>query len=141
MDTEVEFIRLVTGEDIVSECEIHEDFYRLYNPCKVVYLSSQKQGYLSISLMQWVFSKISDEQIFDLPKNQILIKSKPSDSMIEHYFSSVEHFIDSSKKESLSFDDPIGSDLDEEDFVSKEETLKLLQELLDSSKDKKGKLH
>lgn len=141
MDTEVEFIRLITGEDIVSECEIHEDFYRLHNPCKVVYLSSQKQGYLSISLMQWVFSKISDEQIFDLPKNQILIKSKPSDSMIEHYFSSVEHFIDSSKKESLSFDDPIGSDLDEEDFVSKEETLKLLQELLDSSKDKKGKLH
>lgn len=141
MDTEVEFIRLVTGEDVVSECEIHEDFYRLYNPCKVVYLSSQKQGFLSISLMQWVFSKISEEQTFDLPKSQILIKSKPSDSMVEHYFSSVEHFIDSSRKESLSFDDPIGSDLDEDDYVSKEETLKLLEELLGSSKDKKGKLH
>ena len=61
--------------------------------------------------------------------------------MVNHYFSSVDHFIDSSKKESISFDDPIESDLDEEDYISKEETLKMLQELLDSSKDKKGKLH
>ena len=140
MDTEVEFLRLVTGEDIVSECEIHEDYYRLYNPCKVVYISSQKQGYLSISLMQWVFSKISDEQIFDLPKSQILIKSKPSDSMIEHYFGSVEHFIKTTAKDSISFDDLIDSYSDE-DTISNEDGLKMLQELLNSSKDKKGKLH
>lgn len=140
MNTEVEFLRLVTGEDLVSECEIHEDFYRLYNPCKVVYLSSQKQGYLSISLMQWVFSKISDEQSFDLPKNQILIKSKPGENMIEHYFNSVDHFIKSSRKEPISFEDPIDSDDDDIEESSKE-TLQMLENLLDSIKDKKGKLH
>jgi hypothetical protein len=142
MDTEVEFLRLVTGEDVVSECEIHEEFYRLYNPCKVVYLSSQNQGFLSISLMQWVFSKISEEQIFDLPKNQILIKSKPTENMIEHYFSSVDHFINSSKKESLSFEGTIDSDDEElECPASSKETLQMLENLLDSIKDKKGKLH
>lgn len=135
MNTEVEFIRLVTGEDIVSECEVYDDFYRLYNPCKVVYLSSQKEGYLSISLMQWVFSKITEEQTFDLPKNQILIKSKPTDSMVDHYFGSVDHFVKSSKKESISFEDPLDSSSDEDNY------LEMLKSILDSGKDKKGKLH
>lgn len=140
MNTEVEFLRLVTGEDVISECEDHEDFYRLHNPCKVVYLSSMKQGYLSISLMQWVFTKICENQVFDLPKNQILLKSKPSDKMVEHYFGSVEHFINTTTKDSISFDDPIDSYSDE-DSISNEDGLKMLQELLNSSKDKKGKLH
>ena len=137
---EVEFIRLITGEDIVSEYEDHEDFYRLHNPCKVVYVSSMKQGYLSISLMQWVFTRICENQIFDLPKNQILLKSKPSEKMVEHYFGSVDHFFNTSKKEDISFDDPIDSD-SEEDSISNEDGLKMLENLLDSMKNKKGKLH
>jgi hypothetical protein len=141
MNTEVEFIRLVTGEDIISECEIHEDHYRLFNPCKVVYISSVKQGFLSISLMQWVFSKISDKQIFDLPKNQILIKSTPSDKLIEHYFGSVEHFLDTSLKDSISFEEPIDTNLEEDSYTSSEEALEMIEKLLGSNKDKKGKLH
>lgn len=139
MDTEVYFLRLVTGEDVIAEYEVYEDFYRLYNPCKIVYLSSMKQGYLSISLMQWVFSKISENQVFDLPKSQILLKSKPSEKMVEHYFGSVEHFINSSLNDSVSFDDPISSEEDEN--MTQEEALKLIENLLGASKDKKGKLH
>lgn len=141
MSTSIEFLRLVTGEDIIAECEVYEDFYRLRNPCKVVYLSSVKQGYLSISLMQWVFTKICDNQIFDLPKSQILLKSQPSEKMADHYFGSVDHFIETAQKESISFDDPIDADPEEEDTVSKEDALKMLENLLGSIKDKKGKLH
>ena len=137
-EVEVEFLRLVTGEDIVSECEVHDDFYRLINPCKVVYMSSKRDGFLSISLMQWIFSKICEDQIFELPKDQVLIKSKPNEKMMDHYYSSVEHFLQSELKDKMTFDDPMTTDF-EEDAISNNEALSLLEELLKNSK--KGNLH
>lgn len=138
MEQNIEFFRLVTGEDIVSECEIHDDYYRLINPCKVVYTSSRKDGFLSISLMQWIFSKICEDQVFELPKDQVLIKSKPNEKMIEHYYSSVEHFLQSEPKDDMIFDDPMSSDFEEES-ISNSEALSLLDELLKNTK--KGNLH
>lgn len=138
MEQTVDFFRLVTGEDIVSEYEIHEDCYRLINPCKVVYLTSEKPGFLSISLMQWVFAKICVEQIFDLPKNQVLVKSSVSENMIDHYFSSVEHFAKTEMKKRIDFDDPIMDDYDDDSS----EGMNLLQELMEKlNKSNKGKLH
>lgn len=143
MEQTVDFFRLVTGEDIVSEYEMQDDCYRLINPCKIVYLTSAKPGFLSISLMQWVFAKISVDQVFDLPKNQVLIRSSVSDSMMDHYFSSVDHFAKSEMKKKIDFDDPVMDDYVEEDFSS-EEGLNLLQEIMDKlgkNKNNKGKLH
>lgn len=143
MEQKVEFFRLVTGEDIVSEYELSEDgqFYRLYNPCKVVYLSSSKPGFLSISLMQWIFSKLCDEQIFDMPKNQVLIKAVVNESMVDHYFQSVEYFNKNDLKKRIDFDSPI--DTDDNEIIS-EEGLDLLESFMDKIKGKgkgKGKLH
>lgn len=140
MEQTVEFFRLVTGEDIVSEYEVQDEFYRLINPCKVVYLSSVKPGFLSISLMQWVFSKLCEEQIFDLPKNQVLIKSSVSENMIDHYFSSVEHFNKAELKKKMEFDDPIMDESDYDD-VSTEEGYNLLKNIMDKMNKNKGKLH
>lgn len=140
MEQTVEFFRLVTGEDIVSEYEVQEDHYVLINPCKIVYLTSSKPGFLSISLMQWVFSKLCEEQIFDLPKNQVLIKSSVSESMIDHYFNSVEHFNKAELKKKMEFDDPIMNDYDEDD-PSSNEGLNLLKEIMDKLNRKKGNLH
>lgn len=138
MEQEVEFFRLVTGEDIVSECEIHDDHYKLINPCKVVYMSSKRDGFLSISLMQWIFSKICEDQVFELPKNQVLIKSKPNEKMMDHYFSSVENFLQSELKDQMTFDEPLSTDFGE-DAISNSEALSLLDDLLKNSK--KGNLH
>ena len=101
-------------------------------------MSSRKDGFLSISLMQWIFSKICEDQIFELPKNQVLIKSKPNEKMIEHYYSSVEHFLQSELKDDMIFDDPMSSDFEEES-ISNSEALSLLDELLKNTK--KGNLH
>lgn len=143
MEQTVDFFRLVTGEDIVSEYEMQDDCYRLINPCKIVYLTSAKPGFLSISLMQWVFAKISVEQVFDLPKNQVLIRSAVSESMMDHYFSSVDHFANSEMKKKIDFDDSVMDDYVEEDFSS-DEGMNLLQEIMDKigkNKNNKGKLH
>lgn len=140
MEQNVEFFRLVTGEDLVSEYEISEDktHYRLYNPCKVVYLTSAKPGFLSISLMQWIFSKLCVEQTFDLPINQVLIKSVVAEPMIDHYFQSVEYFDKNELQKKIEFDSPITDDSEE----YSEEGLELLEKIMEKiGKTDKGKLH
>lgn len=142
MEKNVEFFRLVTGEDIVSEYEINTNTnsYVLYNPCKVVYLTSAKPGYLSISLMQWIFSKLCAEQTFELPMNQVLVKSAVSESMTDHYFQSVEHFESKELKKRIEFDAPITTE--EEEVIGEEEDL--YEQIMDKINELKGdkrKLH
>lgn len=140
MEQNVEFFRLVTGEDIVSEYEEADGIYILINPCKVVYLTSQKPGYLSISLMQWVFSKLCAEQVFDIPKSQILLKSPVNESMVDHYYQSVEYFEKKELKNKIEFDAPVSSD--EDDILAEEEDLyeQIMEKIKDMKIDKR-KLH
>lgn len=139
-EQKVEFFRLVTGEDIVSEYELdyNTNSYRLYNPCKVVYLTSGKPGFLSISLMQWIFSKLCAEQEFLLPINQVLIKSTVTESMVDHYFQSVDYFEKNELKKKIEFDSPISDDSEE----YTDEGLELLEKIMEKiGKTDKGKLH
>lgn len=143
MEQKVEFFRLVTGEDIVSEYDIdlNNNSYTLYNPCKVVYMSSAKPGFLSISLMQWIFSKLCEEQTFNLPMSQVLIKSSVTESMVDHYFQSVEYFEKKELNKQIDFDSPIDTD-DEDLSETSEEGLELLKQIMDKiNKPNKGKLH
>jgi hypothetical protein len=142
MEQNVEFFRLLTGEDLVSEYEVSEDstHYILYNPCKVVYLTSTKPGFLSISLMQWIFSKLCVEQTFNLPINQVLIKSTIAETMIDHYFQSVEYFNKNELQKKIEFDSPIIDD--SEEYSEAEESLDLLEKIMEKiGKTDKRKLH
>lgn len=135
MTNNVEFFRLITGEDLVSEYETIDDHYRLFNPCKIVYMSTTKQSHISISLMQWIFNRICDEQTFDLPKSQVQVKSSVGENMIDHYYSSVDHFNQVELKTKMNYEE-----FDED--VSQEEKLDLLNEFMNSlGKQNKGKLH
>ena len=65
----VKFVRLVTGEDIISEVMEVDDasgkHVILYNPLKIMYMSSpMNSDKVGISLLEWVFSRISDKQEF-----------------------------------------------------------------------------
>lgn len=133
METDVQFLRLKNGEDLITEIQETENSLVLINPCKVLYLKGSKSGFLSISLMQWVFSKISSDQMFEIDKSEVLFKTLPDDSMITHYWNSVEHFMDLETKNNVEFDDPTLDD-------SYDDKLDLLKELL-GTKDDKGKLH
>lgn len=133
MEPEVQFLRLKSGEDLITEVEETETTLLLINPCKILYLKGNKSGFLSISLMQWVFSRITSEQIFEIDKREVLFKTLPDDSMVIHYWNSVEHFTETHAKNDIEFDDPTLDD-------SYEDKLDLLKELL-GTKDDKGKLH
>ena len=103
-ESTVKFVRLTTGEDIIAEVLYFEDdevkYYVLNNPFKVVYMTGNKPGILSISLMQWVFWRITNTQSFTVYPNDVITVADTTDSMEEYYWSSVEHF--NEYKEKLS---------------------------------------
>lgn len=141
-DSAVKFVRLTTGEDVIAEVNYFENekecYYVLNNPLKVVYMTGNKPGILSISLMQWVFWRIANTQSFTIYPQDVLTVANTTDSMEEYYWSSVDHF--SEFKEKLSkqteFDEPSYE-------VETEDNSDALQTILDSIKnlDPKRKLH
>ncbi len=137
---DVLFLRLKTGEDIISEVNETEFGYVLQNPCKIMYLSSGKPGYLSISLMQWVFSRICDQQKFEIQKSEVLFISAPSKMLSSHYDDSIIHFSSKEDKQKLEFDSIITDD----DFGYEDDgnAMDMLKEFLEQlNKTDKGKLH
>jgi hypothetical protein len=138
MDTEILFLRLKTGEDLITEVLEMDKTYILMNPCKVLYLKGSKSGYLSISLMQWVFARICADQTFEIDKNEVLFKTIPENTLVEHYWSSVEHFMNMESKDKVEYE----SSYEEYDDspMSSEEGIELIKKLLEIKSDK-GKLH
>lgn len=139
MDTEILFLRLKNGEDLITEVQELDNTYVLLNPCKVLYLKGSKSGYLSISLMQWVFARICSDQMFEIDKNEVLFKTLPEDTLVEHYWNSVEHFTQMESKDKVEYESM--TDSIDEDFPSTtEEGIELIKKLLEIKSDK-GKLH
>jgi hypothetical protein len=88
------FIRLQNGDDIVSEVVEMEDengiVYMLMNPLKVVYMQSPQNGYLSVSFIPWVFTKICEHQEFIIHADDVLLISNVSVKMNEYYWNNVQ---------------------------------------------------
>ena len=129
LENSVQFVRLNTGEDLVSEVsEIENDdnrYYILHNPMKIIYQMNVKGGGLTISLMQWVFARICEDQDFIVYSNDVVTMNKTTDSMESYYWETVEHFdgIKDSLAKKTSFDNNVK---DESEFMSE------LNELLSS---------
>jgi len=133
MEQDIQFLRLKNGEDLITEVQETDGSLVLVNPCKILYLKGKKSGFLSISLMQWVFSRISADQMFEIDKNEVLFKTLPDDGMIIHYINSVEHFLEKESSSNIEYDDPTIDD-------SYEDNLEMLKDLI-GTKDDKGKLN
>lgn len=138
LENSVKFVRLNTGEDLVSEVsEIENDdnrYYVLHNPMKIVYQMNVKGGGLTISLMQWVFARICDDQDFVVYSNDVVTMNKPTDSLESYYWETVEHF--DTVKESLAKKTSFDNDVkDESEFLSE------LQDMLQSFGSVNKKLH
>jgi hypothetical protein len=141
----VKFMRLTSGEDIISEIIMEDNFIVLINPLKILYTTSAKPGFLSISLMQWVFTKISLENIFEMPKSAVLLSSDPTDGLLDYYWQTVMHFHSKSEEHGKRVGFVEGDHIPElDDEINQEEgedALKMLEKLLESFKPNKGTLH
>lgn len=140
METSVKFLRLVTGEDVIADTTIvqmNDDVqYTLNNPMKVMYVTTDKSGTLSVSLVQWVFWRICDKQDFTLQAKDILLVQDASSSMEDYYWSSLEYM--ESYKEKI-----LAKANEEEDTVYEEQTNDddLLKSVIEMLRDTKRTVH
>lgn len=132
--SDIRFIRLNTGEDLIAQVnDVSNGRIFMSNPLKVLYTPSLNTGYLSISLMQWIFTRISSKQDFDMDVSHIIVMVEPDKKLQEHYKESVSTFVNTIEV--------TGEDDTEFDSVDENEGLEMLKNLLGKIKDNKGKLH
>lgn len=155
--SEIYHIRLNTGEDLISQVvwpetkKGHEPHVILHHPMKIVCLPSNKPGFVSLSLMQWIFSKITPEQEFNIFSRDILTMSRPTKNLIEYYKETIDYFnIKSNKNDVNDYLNELEkeiraveeSDRAVEDININDELENLLSEFLSSlSSNNKGTLH
>jgi hypothetical protein len=135
----VKYIRMITGEDIISEViELSDNdnhSYMFINPMKIVYMMNNKPGpSMTISVMHWIFTRICDVQEFNINTEDVMTLAKPAAGLVEHYYECLEHF-ESMKNDNrdIEFDDILN---DGEDHG-----LEALQKIMDEFKTNKRKLH
>jgi len=134
--SDIRFIRLVTGEDIVTEVtDVANGKLMMNNPLKVVYTPSLQTGFLSISLMQWIFTRISKNQTFDMDLHNVLVMTEAEEQLKDHYEESLISF---SKKDPT---DPYDENDDEFGILDEDDGVEMLNNLINKIKNGKGKLH
>lgn len=82
----IKFVRLITGEDLVTELVYSEDMggLVLYNPMKVVYFTTESS--VSLTLIEWIFSSVCKNQMFPMSSNNVLVVSDVTSGMEQMYF-------------------------------------------------------
>ena len=91
----IAFIRLNTGEDLISEIQETEDtqFSCLVSPFKILYkVSEETPGMIYMELMHWIFPNVISNQYFDINQNNILLCEIPDKSIIKRYHQQIEDY-------------------------------------------------
>ena len=148
LSEDVMHFRLVTGEDIIAQVLLEDNTgtTTLGFPMKVVFLPT-KDGAYRISLMEWVFSRISPAQTFDIKGRDIVTSSIPSDIIVDYYWEALA--VLEEKRKSLVQTDHLHQETKEiEEFLDEledqvgEEGNDLIKNLLNSlSSNNRGTLH
>ena len=155
---EVLFFRLDNGEDVIAHAirvlkdDFEDEHYILDSPLKVIYLQGNSKS-LSISLMQWIFPKISLAKQCKIMASKILTTAEPSDNLVDFYYETIDQMEKyriereretedyTSSKPSL---EPVTEeDLYDNDFqdFTEEDGVEMMQELIEHLKNTKRTIH
>jgi hypothetical protein len=85
----VKYIRIVTGEDLISEVlEVsNEPHITLYHPAKMIYSFDGEK--VRMQLMEWVFSNLVKTSSFALQRRDIILLEDASDAIANTYLEQV----------------------------------------------------
>lgn len=154
--SEIYHLRLNTGEDLISEVVWpetkpgNEAHVILLNPMKIICIPSNKPGFVTLSLMQWVFTKISEDQEFNIFNRDILTMSNPNPNLKEYYKETVDYFNKRSLQSVVDYLDNLEKEIsavEESDKVIEDGDISpdledIISEFLNSlSSNNKGTLH
>lgn len=84
----VKFLRLHTGEDIITELTYEKDSnsYTLTNPLRIIY----RQDDLVMAFTPWIYFSICDKQEFPLYPSDVITMADPNKEIIKYYKDFVE---------------------------------------------------
>ena len=78
----IKLVRLVTGEDVLTEYADTGDVVKFINPL-IVYIRPTETGVPQVGMSQWVPYSASKE--FDIPKDRIVFVTEPADDIRSNY--------------------------------------------------------
>lgn len=155
--SEIYHVRLSNGEDLISEviwAETKpgtESHITLVNPMKIICIPSKKPGFVTLSLMQWIFKKITEDQEFNIFSRDILTMSKPNPSLKEYYVETVDYFNGKDQQSALQYLDDLDKEIqavqasdkmvEDEEFIDSDLEKLVSEFLLGLSSNNKGTLH
>lgn len=82
---DLRFIRMTTGEDLITQVVKKDTHYILIKPLKIQYMVSES-GNIGVSLYEWVFHNISEQQEFPIFPSDVITIGAPSDRMVKYYW-------------------------------------------------------
>jgi hypothetical protein len=127
VEIELKFLRLNSGEDIVTELQmIDEKTYRIINPLKIMYYYNENVGVMSMSLVPWIFNRITAGEHFDMEKHNVVVSSNLSMTMTKSYYG-ILNKIKNNMYVQETDDEEEDEDYDEETI---EETKEMLNEVI-----------
>jgi hypothetical protein len=96
------FIRLTNGDDLIADVVETEDedgiLYTIFNPLRVVYIDSEREGYTAIAFSHWVFTGLCDQQEFVIHAEDVMLIADLSEKMNKHYWDYLERDNDNKEK-------------------------------------------
>ncbi len=96
------FIRLTNGDDLIADVVETEDedgiLYTIFNPLRVVYIDSEREGYTAIAFSHWVFSGLCEQQEFVIHAEDVMLIADLSEKMNKHYWDYLERDNDNKEK-------------------------------------------
>ena len=154
-ENDIYHVRLNTGEDLISEVFFPESdsdpYLMLVNPMKIICLPSKKQGFVTLSLMQWIFTKITEVQEFPIHNKDVLTISVPNSNLKEYYAETVDFFGNKTKDDALDYLEELEKEIEAVETSDKivdegsdmsPELEKIISEYLSNlSSNNKGTLH
>jgi hypothetical protein len=143
-DPTIKFVRLSTGEDLISEVvevkDDKEEYYLLVNPLKIVYVTGEKKGSIMLSFIEWVFPKITEKQQFKIYPSDVITMAEASTKIEDYYFEALiklEKYVHNTEDDGIDFDTQT-----EKEPEPTEEEIEYIKTLLeDMSNNTKRKPH
>jgi hypothetical protein len=140
----VVFVRLVTGEDLITQMtKLDENKYTFSNPLKIIYsFDVNSPAKIQLGLIQWIFSEIIAEQTMEITAKDILAVAQPSHAMKSTYMASLKRI--DVRSELISFMNEKEQDEffmeDEEDQMELDDS-DPMEEFMNKRKIDKKRLH
>lgn len=113
----VKIVRLVSGEDIIGYVEEENDSVLLGSPMTVFFKRLPSSGKSIMMMSYWLPHEIVEEDIVEIPRNQVLFIMDAKETIIDYYVSALVEADNVSEESSL--EDTSDEDIDVMELLNK----------------------